>query len=96
MGGHADVPPFSGNAVRPFAHDAVNTDAATAPGPHDYPEYQAISSPCPGPAFSQGEAVGIIAYRHRPAKQLLEVVLQWVADQAGGVGIADQAGPFIQ
>ena len=85
------VAPLAGDPVGAIQGPPVHHDAGADPGAQDHPEHH--RRPLPGPIhrLGQGKTVGVVGDAHLAAQQGLQVVLQRLADQAGGIRVLDEA-----
>jgi len=89
--GQGIVTPFAGNRTGTGQDPSIDHDAATDTGTENDAENDlgALSATVGG--FGQGEAIGVVSQPDFPAQPLLQVAAQGAADQAGRVGVLDQA-----
>jgi hypothetical protein len=62
------------------------------PVPRITPNTTDAPAPAPSTASDRAKAVGVVGEAHFALQYRLQVALQRLADQAGGIGILDQAG----
>jgi len=71
---------------------AIDCDASPHAGAQDHAEHNLATRCGAVGGFGDGEAVGVIGQSHFAAEDALEVLLQWPAVEAGGIGVLDQSG----
>lgn len=86
------VAPFAGDGVGTADQPAAHDEAATDAGADDHGEHHLRARAGAIRGFGHREAVGVVRQAQRPLQQRLQVLLQRLAVEAGGVGVADQAG----
>jgi hypothetical protein len=86
------VSPFTGDGIGAAQGPAVDHDAAADAGAEDHAEHHGGTGTGAIDGFRQGKAVGVVGEAHFALQYGLQVALQRLADQAGGIGILDQAG----
>lgn len=85
------MPPLAGNAVA-AAHDlAVDDDPAAHAGAEDDAENVVGAGSGAVDRFGKSETVGIVGQPDFTLEHGLQVAAQGLADQAGGIGVLDQA-----
>lgn len=87
--GQRIVSPFAGDAVRPADQATVDDQATADAGTQNDPEHTARAATGAVAGLGKGEAVGVVRQPHRARKELLQICLQILADQADRVGILD-------
>lgn len=89
--GQRVVPPLAGNAVAAAHHLPVDDDPAADPGTEDDAEDIVGAGSGPVDRFGKGKAVGVVGQPDFALQNRLQVAAQRLADQAGGIGVLDQA-----
>ncbi len=88
---HRVVPPLAGDGIGAGEHLAVDDDAAADAGAEDHAEHRLRAGAGTIDGFRQRETVGIVGEAHVASQRRFEVALERLADQAGRVGVLDQA-----
>ncbi len=88
----AVVAPFAGDGMAAGQNFPAEDDAAAAAGAHDHAENQVLAAPGAAERLGHGESVGVVLQVELPAQQILQILCEWRAVQALGVGVAQQAG----
>ena len=96
IGGEHVVAPLAGNAVMTVENAAVDDDAGADPGAHDDAEHHfrigMVLAHRTKMGFCQREAVGIVGDQHRHTQLALQILLERLAVELGGVAVLHQAG----
>ncbi len=79
--------PLAGNGVGAIEHLTVDDDAATDAGSQDHAKHDGRTGGGTIGGFGQGQAVGVVGQPHRATEHAFQVFFEWLANEAGRVGI---------
>ena len=87
------VAPITGDVLRSFVQPALKNNAATDTGAHDHAEHDSVALTRAIDGFGEGKAVGIVGDADLASEQALQILFDWFAVEADGVGIFQETGP---